>query len=289
MSDSLTELQHRIFSAGELKSVVRTMKSIAASNIAQYERAVEALDAYHTTIRHGLAVALRYERLPTSREGGPVGVVLFGSDHGLVGQFNEAVADFSQQALHEYRQVSVWVAGDALASRLDAALPSPVSVLAMPGALSAITAWVGQLLARMEDWFANQSDAPVLVIYQSLMPKAICQPTVLRLLPLDEQWRQSLLAAPWQGKRVPELLGGVATLQALLHEYLFVSLYRACAESLASENASRLAAMQRADKNIDEMLDDLRHNRQRVRQSNIDEELFDVLAGFEAQMEGGWS
>ena len=52
--------------------------------------------------------------------------------------------------------------------------------------------------------------------------------------------------------------GGTATLRALIREYLFVSLFRACAESLASENASRLAAMQRADKNINELLEELK-------------------------------
>jgi F-type H+-transporting ATPase subunit gamma len=68
----------------------------------------------------------------------------------------------------------------------------------------------------------------------------------------------------------------------LIREYLFVSLFRACAESLASENASRLAAMQRADKNIDELLEDLNGTFHRLRQSGIDEELFDVVSGFEA-------
>ena len=75
---------------------------------------------------------------------------------------------------------------------------------------------------------------------------------------------------------------GAATLRALIRGYLFVSLFRACAESLASENASRLAAMQRADKNIDELLEDLNGTFHRVRQSGIDEELFDVISGFEA-------
>jgi len=56
----------------------------------------------------------------------------------------------------------------------------------------------------------------------------------------------------------------------------------AYAESLASENASRLAAMQRAEKNIDELLDDLSLKFHGLRQSNIDEELFDVVSGFEA-------
>jgi len=76
--------------------------------------------------------------------------------------------------------------------------------------------------------------------------------------------------------------GGTATLRALIREYLFVSLFRACAESLASENASRLAAMQRADRNIDELLEDLNGTFHRLRQSGIDEELFDVVSGFEA-------
>ena len=83
--------------------------------------------------------------------------------------------------------------------------------------------------------------------------------------------------------KVPEILGsGLVTLQSLIHEYLFIALFRACAESFASENASRLAAMQRADKNIDELLETLYTTFHRQRQGSIDEELFDVGSGFEA-------
>ena len=62
----------------------------------------------------------------------------------------------------------------------------------------------------------------------------------------------------------------------------FVLLFQACAESLASENASRLAAMQRAEKNIDGILEDLNLKLHRIRQASIDEELFDVISGYEA-------
>ena len=72
------------------------------------------------------------------------------------------------------------------------------------------------------------------------------------------------------------------TLRALVREYLFVSLFRACVESLESENTSRLAAMQHADRNIDDLLVHLRGTFHRLRQAKIDEELFDVIAGFEA-------
>ncbi|WP_415838028.1 F0F1 ATP synthase subunit gamma, partial [Polaromonas hydrogenivorans] len=104
-----------------------------------------------------------------------------------------------------------------------------------------------------------------------------------RLLPLDETWRRELTAMAWPTRNLPEAINGAqAALPAFVREYLFVSLFRACAESLASENASRLAAMQRAEKNIEELLDDLNRSFHRLRQSGIDEELFDLVAGFEA-------
>lgn len=74
-----------------------------------------------------------------------------------------------------------------------------------------------------------------------------------------------------------------STFRALIREYLFVSIYEACAESMAAENASRLEAMERAEKNIEGMLVELNLGYNRLRQSTIDEELFDVVAGFKAQ------
>jgi F-type H+-transporting ATPase subunit gamma len=76
--------------------------------------------------------------------------------------------------------------------------------------------------------------------------------------------------------------GGAETLRALIREHLFISLFRACGKSLASENASRLAAMECADKNIDELLETLDGIFHRLNRSGIDEELFDVISGFEA-------
>jgi F-type H+-transporting ATPase subunit gamma len=111
----------------------------------------------------------------------------------------------------------------------------------------------------------------------------VYEPVNQRLLPLDEEWRRNLAAIPWPTHNVPEVMGGgTAALRTFIRGYLFVSIFRACSESLASENASRLAAMQRADKNIDELLEDLNRTFHRLRQNGIDEELFDVVSGFEA-------
>ena len=84
---------------------------------------------------------------------------------------------------------------------------------------------------------------------------AVDEPISQRLLPLDAAWQQGLVQVPWPTRNIPEVMcSGTTTLRAVIREDLFIPLFRACAESLASEDASRLAAMERADRNIDDVL-----------------------------------
>ena len=59
MSDTLASLRRKISGAGDLKSVVRSMKALAASSIGQYEKSVLALADYYRTVELGLVVCLR--------------------------------------------------------------------------------------------------------------------------------------------------------------------------------------------------------------------------------------
>jgi ATP synthase gamma subunit len=87
------------------------------------------------------------------------------------------------------------------------------------------------------------------------------------------------------GARLPPiylvLLQSVVRTMKALAAHLFISLFRACAESLASENASRLGAIEGADRNIDELLEGLHRSFRRFRHTDIDEELFDLVSGVE--------
>jgi len=177
----------------------------------------------------------------------------------------------------------VWAVGERVHARLaDASLPL-VLLFTVPNSVKAITPLVGQILVQSETRLSLAEVTELHLFYNRPTSGAVYAPVSQRLLPLDEHWRRELTECPWPTTLLPEVVGGdSATLRALIREYLFVSLFRACAESLASENASRLAAMQRADKNIDELLEDLNGRFHRLRQSGIDEELFDVISGFEA-------
>lgn len=291
MSNTTAGLGRQIDSAAELQSVVRTMKALAASSIGQYEQAVRALADYADSVELGLSVCIRHAaaaHLITDDSATPVtgaiGALVFGSDQGLVGQFNDVVADHAGEALAGLSpSPMIWAVGERVQARLaDAGLPLKGS-FAVPQSVTGITALVANILIASEAHISAGDIGGIYLFYNRLSPEGGYGPVSHRLLPLDGHWRRQLAERNWPTDKLPEVLGThTATLQALIREYLFVSLFRACAESLASENASRLAAMQRADSNIDQLLEEFRVTFHRVRQAEIDEELFDVIAGFEA-------
>jgi F-type H+-transporting ATPase subunit gamma len=267
------------------------MKALAASSIGQYEKSVRALGDYYHTVELGLGACFR-ESKPVApmvkRKGqndvGAIGAVVFGSDQGLVGQFNDVIADFAVKTLAALPgKPEVWAVGERVHARLADAGLKPLGLFAVPNSVQAITPLVGQIQIESEAHRAKGDYARVYVFHNRPKSGALYEPVSQRLLPLDAAWQQGLAKVPWPTKTLPEVMcGDTVTLRALIREYLFISLFRACAESLASENASRLAAMERADKNIDELLETLHGTFHRLRQTGIDEELFDVIAGFEA-------
>ncbi|MBK5106127.1 MAG: F0F1 ATP synthase subunit gamma [Burkholderiales bacterium] len=293
MSDSAASLRRKIASAGDLESVVHTMKAMAASSIGQYENAVRALDDYYRTVQLGLAASFRQGAsaggsMPIAQQdAGAIGAVVLGSDQGLVGQFNEDMVSFLVQTLERLPgEKMVWAVGERIQSRLADIDLSLRGSFTLPNSINAITPLVGQILIEMELQREKGAITQVYLFHNRPKSGAIYTPVSKRLLPLDDVWRRDLAAIRWPTNNLPEVMNGrEQTLLALVREYLFVSLFRACAESLASENASRLAAMQRAEKNIDELLEDLSRTFHRLRQGGIDEELFDVVAGFEALTE----
>jgi F-type H+-transporting ATPase subunit gamma len=290
VTDSTQSLRRALHSGAQLQSVVRTMKALAASSIGQYEKSVRSLTDYYRTVELGLAACLRdrdsasivARNAPTQT--GEIRVIVFGSDLGLVGQFNDVVSDYAIKTLARLpRAARIWTVGERVHACLGVAGLPMVGPFAIPNSVRAINPLVEQLQIETEAHHANDENAHLWVIYNRPLSATLYEPAAQRLLPLDASWQQDLCKLSWPNHLLPELIGSsTSLLRALIREYLFISIFRACAESLASENASRLAAMQRADKNIDDLLGQLKSSFNRLRQAGIDEELFDVISGFEA-------
>jgi F-type H+-transporting ATPase subunit gamma len=108
MSETLEVLQRKIQSARELGSVVRMMKVLAAASIIQYERAMHSLSDYYHAVELGLSLCLQGIDSSQAKPGGVASsakaittAIAFGSDQGLVGQFNDTLADFVLTKLNE--------------------------------------------------------------------------------------------------------------------------------------------------------------------------------------------
>jgi F-type H+-transporting ATPase subunit gamma len=291
VSGATESLGRKIAGARDLKAVVRTMKGLAASSIGRYENAVEALDEYYRTVELGLMACLKMETaIFPATTAGPAAAeaivaIVFGSDQGLVGRFNDVLMEFAMGTLKSLpgKTQQIWPVGERMhALTVEAGLPVS-GLMLVPNSVEAIAPLVGQILITIEQTRERSGIREVYVFHNHQKSAAVYEPVGKRLLPLDALWRSEIAGLPWPTKNLPQVIEGAApALEAFVREYLFVLLFQACAESLASENASRLAAMQRAEKNIDGILEDLNRTFHRVRQESIDEELFELISGYEA-------
>ena len=289
MAQTLESMRRRIDSAEDLYGVVRVMKALAAASIRQCELAVESLAEYNRTIETGLQIVLwnRPEAIPAnSLSGKRRGIIVFGSDQGMCGSFNEQAATFAIdtiKALPEREEDRVvLVVGNRLVGRLEDAGCAVREQFPIPSTVSGITSAVQDLLLKVDELRFQDGVEQFLLIHHRPGAPVRSAPATVQLLPIDAAWLRGLAKRHWDSRSLPTFTMDWRELfSALIRQHLFVSLYRAFAESMASENASRLASMQAAEKNIQDHLSVLAVEYHQGRQQSITEELLDIVAGFE--------
>lgn len=290
--DTLESIRRKSEGAKDLKSVVSAMKAMASANIIQYETAVSSLGDYYRTVALGIIAYLSAEKIdsiiekkdPEKNHETSICAIVFGSDQGLVGQFNDLMAEFVSTSLAARPgKKEIWAVGERVQLLLSDLGFTIANSFPVPNDINAITPLLNQILIKSEPGNKKEPVRMFYIFHNQPKPGSGYQPVMRQFLPLDEKWKDDLQELHWPTKLPPQIAGsGRPTLRALIDEYLFTSLFKACAESLASENASRLEAMTRAEKNIGDLLENIDKQYHRLRQSSIDEELFDVVSGFEA-------
>jgi len=294
---TLEGIRKRIESAQDLQSIVKTMKGLAASSIWQYEVAVESLSDYFRVVEMGLHIVLRDRSvrvlIPEPPLENRLGAIILGSDQGMVGGFNRQIATYAVDNMNalqiKHGDRSILAVGLRVTARLEERGQPIEEAFSMPGSIAGITPMVQELLLRIEDWRARHDLDQILLFHHRSLSGASYRPHLVHLLPLDLEWLRSLRRNPWPSRVLPTFtMDWQELFAALIREYFFVALFRAFAESLASENASRLASMQAAEKNIEERLDELDAQFHHERQRSITEELLDIVAGSEALHSTAW-
>lgn len=288
MTQTLEALSRRVETLNSVRGIVRTMKTMSAINAAPYEQAAQAIGAYHQTVLAGFQAFLKRTgppAMPSERTATQV-VVAFGSDHGLCGGYNEAMATEVSRHLNalgdDVTDIRVLCVGARMRDALISQGINPIGLLLPPASAEGIGRLAGDLATRLVRETHAEGTA-VALAYSERTEMDRQEPVIRHLLPLDPELIASLAHEHWVSRSLPEFTLPAKDLFAeLIREHLFASLFRASAEALLTENAARLALMQQAEKSIDERLGDLKSEARTVRQTEITTELIDVISGFEA-------
>jgi F-type H+-transporting ATPase subunit gamma len=286
---TLESIKNQLENAADLYSVVKTMKAIAAVSIRQYEEAVRSVQEYNRCVVLGLQIVLKKRRphLPDTGQPSQKVVIVYGSEQGMCGQFNDNISAFTIRELlpseTSPENLNILTLGSRIVAPLQNAGLTVDASMELPGSVAEITQKVQEVIVRLEKWRHQRGVQEVLLFFNKKHSGASYEPYKNQILPLDSNWLQNLRDREWPTNVLPHFTMSTGTLfRALIRQYIFVSLYQAFAESLASENASRLAAMQAAENNIEQRLNELNSQYNHQRQNAITAELLDIVSGFEA-------
>lgn len=287
MAQSLEALERHSDTLTSIRGIVHTMKTLSAINASPYERAARSIEAYHQTILQGFAAfAYRTGGLSLKQDASAEQlIVVFGTDHGLCGNYNESLAQLVKQ--HQNAQSAGKPRLLCIGAQMQDALTDqdlkPEATLLPPASADGIGRLAGNIVTRIDALSRDQSllGVGVTLAFTQRGEHGTREPVTRRLLPLEPALLQS--TKRWNSRALPDYtMAADALLSSLIRSHIFASVFRASAEAMVTENAARLALMQQAEQSVDERIDVVTGDLRSVRQTEITNELMDVIIGFEA-------
>jgi F-type H+-transporting ATPase subunit gamma len=260
-----------------IHDVVSAMRSVAAGRIQGAQRALAPARRYHDAVLRALAQVLGATRGPVEVGRGPATLLVLTSEQPLCGAFNQQVLALAERRWHELRAaggVRLLVVGQRgirqLAARgivPDAGEPAATSLHGLRDLVKRLASLLGQ--RRAED------AGEVRVIYSRYHSVTEQVPAEEKILPPDLERLRAL--APPVPARFHHYLPAADLLTGVVHEYAFITLYRIAADSFASEQASRLVAMDGATRNAERMQQTLLELERRERQDEITRQVLELI------------
>ncbi|MFI3208083.1 MAG: ATP synthase F1 subunit gamma [Eubacteriales bacterium] len=285
---SMRDIKRRRNSISSTQQITKAMKLVSTVKLQKARTRAESSKAYfncmYETVSSMLATtgSIQHPYLQT-REVKKIGVVVVTSNRGLAGGYNSNVTKLITGSQWKKEDVRIYAVGkkgaDSLGSKGYEVVQNYSEIIEEPTYGDAQT--IGnQLLTD----FANGEIDEIYLAYTFFKNTVSHIPTLMKLLPVEvnndeADSKEGALKdnTPMNFEPSPEEALGL-----LVPKYITSLLYGAFVEAVASENGARMAAMDNATNNADEMIDDLALKYNRARQGAITQELTEIIAGAEA-------
>lgn len=290
---SLKALKVRIGSVKSTQKITKAMKMVAAAKLRRAQEAAEAgrpyaqrLEAVVASLASKVSISEASPKLLAGTGKDQVHLfVVATSDKGLAGAFNTNIARLArrraQELVAEGKTVKFYTIGKKGRAVLNRLFPKDMHHSIEPGDLGKLVfadarGYADDLIARFE---AGEFDVAHL-FYSNFKSVLTQEPTEQQIIPV------AIPAAP-EGDAAASAVteyepGEEEILADLLGRNVAIQLYRAMRENAASEQGSKMTAMDNATRNAGDLIKRLSIQYNRARQAAITTELVEIISGAEA-------
>lgn len=293
---SLRDIKRRITSVRKTQQITSAMRMVAAAKLRKAQGAIESARAYADEMKSAVGALAagqtdsEHPLLKRREKVRKIEVVVITSDRGLCGAFNSNIIKEAEKVLlkneGEVESLALALIGRKCVDAFRKKRSKMIDFTRV--GLGAIQyAHAANIAAELSKRYADGTVDEVVMVY-SRFESAMSQPVVVsRLLPLttapaETPGTQPTLKAVASAESYATEPAEDKLLETLVPKAIEVEVFRALLEVQAGEHAARMAAMESATRNTEDMIGSLTLKYNRARQAAITTELIEIITGAEA-------
>ncbi|PLX29354.1 MAG: ATP synthase F1 subunit gamma [Alphaproteobacteria bacterium] len=289
---SLKTLKKRIQSVQSTRKITAAMRMVATSYYRRYQAQVMPLrhlnaeltsclkTVYFATPLEGAVDPFVANKKPVTNHL----ILVLGTDRGLCGSFNVKLLNYTQSMISQLNEqgqkVSVLCVGHRLLSMISL-LSGAHAVRGCDVDYKKIMDFIVPFVAQLKSLQRSNTIQACSVVYGSHESAIYSKPQLLSLMPIfkpeDLANKEDSIEPFFGSEPAPSDF-----MERFTPEIVKTLLQQALIESKASEESTRMVAMENATKNADEMIRKLNIEFNRNRQASITKELIEIISGAEA-------
>ncbi len=281
---SLRDIKQRKSSIQSTQQITKAMKLVSTVKLQKARTRAEQANPYfnymYQTVTSMLARSGSLDH-PYLKPGSSAkkAVVVISSNRGLAGGYNSNIVKLLSGSELPKEDVKVYAIGrkamDGLERKGYEITADHSDVMDGPTYGDAIA-----ICKEILDAYSKGEIGEIYLAYTHFKNTVSHVPTLMKLLPVEfdeEEISNADVSIPMNYEPNEE-----EALDRIIPKYITSLFYGALVEAVASENGARMQAMDSATSNAEEIIGDLTLKYNRARQSNITQELTEIIAGAEA-------
>lgn len=289
------EIQSRIKSVKDTMKITNAMYMISTTKLRKAKELLENVEPYFFTLESAMARILRHlpeikhpyfrntENIPESEK--KVGYIVVTADKGMAGAYNHNVIKKAEELLEKNPNGKLYVVGqigEHYFEKKGMTISSRFHYTAQDPSLSRARNISEYIIERYKERKLDE----VYIIYTRMFSAANVETEVQQLLPLKKQdFNKNHMHIPVNVMQEEMALYPTPekVVSSIGYNYVAGFVYGALVESFASEQNSRVMAMEAATNSAKDMLRELQIIYNRARQAAITQEITEVIGGAKAQ------